>query len=368
MFNIIIKETKEFIREKSYLFFFILFPAVLVFLLGNLLDESDIAESAIGKLQIEYQMDTQDPYQAAAIERFITAINNDATITFHQVTDFEDAKQAAAQDEITAAVRFTAEPLTIQVYEGTDRVKNRTVQAILNGFIQNNRTFTAVYKQAPEKLMGFQSVSTDYTVEKNLGVERSMIDYYAVSMVVMIAFMSMLVGANAFLGERQNRTINRLIIAPQNRISMFLQKVCGMAPQAMLQIFIIMSISVVVFKASYGATLASNLYLFLLFFVITFCMVSLGTIVGLLFKISPFIVIMPVVWIMMFFGGTYSKEIDIKGITNIMPNYIFQQAAFDVAIFGRFQLANKVILGCVITTIAALMVGAFLFSRKEEER
>lgn len=368
MFNIIIKETKGFIREKSYLFFFILFPVSLVFLLGNLLNETDIAESAIGKLQIEYQTDIEDPYQAAAIEGFIGAMNQEATVNFRRTEDFEKSKEAAGEGDITAAVTFSGKPLIIEVFEGTDRVKNRTVQAILNAFIQNNKTFTTVYNTAPQTLAGFKTENIDYTVEKDLGVERSMIDYYAVSMVVMIAFMSMLVGANAFLGERENKTINRMIIAPQNRISMFLQKVCGMAPQSILQIAIIMILSVVVFKASYGATLMSNLYLFFLFFVITFCMVSLGAIVGLLFKISPFILIMPVVWIMMFLGGTYSKELDIEGVSNIMPNYIFQKAAFDVAIFNRYELANKVIQGCILTTIAALAVGAYLFYRKEEER
>lgn len=368
MFNIVIKETKEFLREKTSLFFFVLFPVLLVFLLGNLLDETDIAESAIGKLRIEYQIDTQDPYQAAAIEGFLDAMKDEATVTFQQAKDFEKAKQAAGKDAIAAAVKFSGSPLEIQVYEGTDRVKNRTVQAIMNGFIQNHKTFTTVYNTAPESLTQFKAESIDYTVEKDLGVKRSMIDYYAVSMVVMIAFMSSLVGANAFLSERQNKTINRMIIAPQNRCSMFLQKVCGMAPQALLQISIIMTLSVVVFKASYGATLASNLYLFLFFFTITFCMVSLGAIVGLLTKLSPFIIIMPVVWIMMFLGGTYHKEVEIEGISNIMPNYIFQKAAFDVAIFQRYELANKIILGCVLTTIVALAVGAYLFYTKEEER
>ncbi len=368
MFNIVIKETKEFIREKTSLFFFVLFPVLLVFLLGNLLSEMDVAEYAIGKIVIEYQIDTQDPFQVAAIEGFLKSVSDEATVTFHETEDFEKSKQAAGQDTITAAVRFSGSPLAIQVYEGTEYVKNRTVKALMNAFIQNNKTFTAVYNAAPEKLAGFKQESIDYTVEKDLGVKRSMIDYYAVTMVVMIAFMSSMVGANAFLSERENKTINRMIIVPQNRISMFLQKVCGMVPQSLLQIAIIMIISVVVFKARYGATLMSNLYLFLFFFVITFCMVSIGTVVGLLTKLSPFIVIMPVVWIMMFLGGTYSKEVDIKGISNILPNYIFQKAAFDVAIFSRYELANKVIQGCVLTTIAALAVGAYLFYRKEEER
>ncbi len=368
MFNIVIKETKEFIREKSYLFFFILFPVLLVFLLGSLLDESDIAESAIGTLTVDYILDTQDPFEIAAIEGFVSAMNDDATATFNRSEDIEKSKQEAGKDEITAAVSFGGNPLTIQVYEGTNLVKNRTVEAILTGFIQNNKAVNAVYQMAPERLAGFQVKTVDYTEEKDLGVKRSMIDYYAVSMVVMIAFMSMMVGANAFLGERQSKTINRLIIAPQNRISMFLQKICGLAPQALVQVSIIMIISMVVFNASYGASIEINLYLLLLFFMITFTMVSIGAIIGLIVKISPMIVIMPVLWIMMFLGGTYSKEIDIKGVSNIMPNYIFQQAAFDVAIFGRFEMANRVILGCLITTVVAFVIGAFLFNRMEEER
>jgi ABC-2 type transport system permease protein len=368
MFNIIIKETKEFIREKSYLFFFIMFPVILVFLLGNLLDESDIAESTIGMVQIDYQIDTQDPFQIAAIDSFVNGNTEQGMISFHKTEDFAQSIQLAGEDEITAAVMFGGTPLQIQVYEGTDRVKNRTVEAVLNGFIQINKTVSAVLKTSPEGLSEFKLEDADYTVDKNLNEKRSMIDYYAVTMVVMISFMSILVGSNAFIGERQNKTINRLIIAPQNRVSMFLQKICGMAPQALLQVAIIMITSVVVFKASYGATVESNLYLFFLFFVITFCMVSLGAIIGLLIKINPFIVIMPVLWIMMFFGGTYSKELDIKGFSEFMPNNIFQRAAFDVAIFGRYEMANSVILICAVTTIVALIVGAFLFNHKEEER
>jgi ABC-2 type transport system permease protein len=368
MLNIIIKEMKEFTREKSYLFFFILFPVLLIFLLGNLLDETDIAESAIGSLQIEYQLDTEDPFLMAAIEQFINGMDDTTMISFQPTSDFNQSKQLAGLDEITAAVRFHGTPLRIEIFEGTDRVKNRTVEAILNGFIQNYETASAAYQLDPVSLTGYKPAKLDFTVEKDLGVERTMIDFYAVSMVVMIAFMSALVGASAFMSERQNKTINRMILAPQNRISMFLQKICGMAPQALLQIAIIMIISVVVFKASYGATLGSNLYLFLLFFAITFCMVSIGAIVGLIFKMSPFILLMPVIWIMMFIGGTYSKEMDIKGVTNLMPNYIFQKAAFEVAIFQRYELANKVLAGCIITTITALAIGAFLFYRKEEEQ
>jgi ABC-2 type transport system permease protein len=187
-------------------------------------------------------------------------------------------------------------------------------------------------------------------------------------MLAMICVMSILVGAGAFIGERQSKTINRLIITPQNRILMFLQKILGMIPQVLIQIIIIMVISVIVFHAHYAVTLEANLYLFLMFFVVTLCMVAIGAAIGMVLRANPMGVIMPVIWIMMFFGGTYSKEMYIKGVTEAMPIYQIQQAAFDLAIFGHYEKANMVVLICLLVMIASLAIGAFLFSRKEEER
>lgn len=369
MFNIVIKETKEFVRDKSYLFFFLLFPVILVFLLGNLLQSTDTAEEAIGSIHVQYKLDTTNPYQKSAIDSFLTTVGDDSNLSFTATEDIEKAKAQAGADEITAAVLFTGEPLQIQIYEGTNRIKNRTLEAVLNGFIQTDKTIAAVMKQAPQALSNLNSGGGDYTVEKNLGYNRSMVDYYAVTMVIMIAFMSMIVGNNAFMSERQNKTINRLIIAPQNRVYMFLQKILGMLPQTILQVTVIMGLSVMIFGAHYGATYQEVLYLFLMFCAITFCMISLGAILGLLVKnISPYVLTMPVLWLMMFFGGTYSKEINIKGITEIMPNYIFQQAAYDLSVFGRYEKATSVILICLGITVAALIIGALLFRSKEEER
>lgn len=369
MFNIVIKETKEFYRDKMNLFFFLLFPVLLVFLLGNLLGSMDEAESAIGTIQIQYIIDTENALQVTAIESFIKQVGEDGIIVFEKAEELSKAKELAAKDQITAVVVFEGEPLQIQVYEGTNHIKNRSIGAILNSFIQTNKTVQTVFMTSPTALANMKIDNAEgYVEQKDLGVERSMVDYYAVSMVAMIGFMSMLVGAVAFLGERQNKTLNRLIIAPQNRVFLFLQKIFGMVPQVVLQIGIIMIFSVVFFRAHYAATFGNNLYLFLMFFIVTLCMISIGAVIGIVIKANPMLVIMPVLWIMMFLGGTYSKEIDIAGVTNVMPIYQIQQAAFDLAVFGRYTKATTVILICLAVMAGALAVGAFLFSRKEEER
>ncbi|MDF2539138.1 MAG: type transporter [Herbinix sp.] len=369
MFQITIKETKEFLRDRINLFFFIMFPVVLVFLLGSLLKSMDKAEEAVGEIKLHYLVTTENPVNIMTIEGFIQSIGDNQNLIFEQTENLEASKQLAGNNEITAVIEFTGNPFSINIYEGSNQIANRTVAAIMNGFKQSNKSISAVMKTLPETLQDIdQTERSEFILQKDLGVNRTMMDYYAVAMLAMISFMSALVGAGAFVGERQNKTINRLIAAPKNRISLFLQKVFGMIPQVIIQLSVLMLISVFVFKAHYAATLLVNLYLFFMFFMVTLCMISVGAVIGIFIKVNPSAVIMPVLWIMMFLGGTYSKEMYIKGLTDKMPSFQIQQAAFDLAIFERFDKANTVIITCIIIMSIALAIGAFLFSRKEEER
>lgn len=368
MSQIILKEIREFLRDKTNSFFFVFFPILMVFLLGNLLKFMDSSEFSIGEIKLHYMIDNVNPYQELAIEGFINSVEDNENIIFEKTTDLEQSKLLAGKDEISAVVHFSKEPLQIDIFEGTDNIKNRTVTAIMNGFIQSNKSIASIMKTAPEALFQLGSSKSEFIRQKDLGVKRSMIDYYAVTMAAMLCFFSTLLGAGSFLGERQSKTLNRVIITPKSRVSFFLQKILGMLPQVFIQIAIIMLVSVIAFKANYAATLQNNLYLFLMFVVVTMTMISVGTVFGLLIKRNPTVTIMPVLWLMMFFGGTYSKEINIKGLTNLMPIYQIQQAAFDLTIFGRYTKVNTVILICVLVTVVSLILGAWIFSKKEEER
>ncbi|MGB4661144.1 MAG: ABC transporter permease [Mobilitalea sp.] len=369
MLNIIIKEVKEFFRDTTNLFFFMAFPIVLVFLLGSLLNSLNKSEGTIGELKIEYVIETQDPYQIMAIESFVDEAGDGTNLFFTAADNLEKAKKMAAKDEIAAVVLFTGNPMEIQIFEGTDSIKNRTVGAIMYSFIQTNKSISTLLKTNPEGIaeISAKSIQEDYIIDKDLGVNRNMIDYYAVSMVAMICFMSLTVGAAAFVGERQSKTINRLLICPKNRISIFIQKVLGFFPQVVLEIAVIMLFCVVVYKAHYAANIQDNLYLFLMFLVVTISMTAVGAVLGLFMKSSPTVVIMPVIWMMMFFGGTYSKDLYIKGLTEMMPIYNMQQAAYDLSIFGRTEKATTTIIIYSIICIIALIIGAVLFNRKKEE-
>jgi ABC-2 type transport system permease protein len=368
MIQIIIKEMKDFLREKTNLFFFLMFPTILIFLLGNLLGSMDHAEETIGEIKIHYLVDTDQVASKIAIESFIQALEDDKNIRFERSANLEASKALAGRDEITAVVQFAGEPMKINIYEGTNHIKNRTVASMMNGFVQMNKAYLSILKTVPANLPTGAGEQTDYVKQKDLGVNRSMLDYYAVTMMVMICFMSVILGSTAFSGERQERTINRLLIAPKNKAVLFLSKILGLVPQVVLQITIIMVCSIFVFHAKYAASLIDNMYLFFMFFIVTITMISIGAVVGLFLKANPMAVLFPILWVMMFLSGTYSKEINISGVTDRMPIYQIQEAAFDLTVFGRYEKSTLVILTCLVITALMLALGAYAFSRKEEER
>ncbi len=72
----------------------------------------------------------------------------------------------------------------------------------------------------------------------------------------------------------------------------------------------------------------------------------------------------PVLWVLMFFSGTFSKEIYIEGITNRSPIWLLQNAAFDLTVFGRGEKCLWALLISGIILAVATLAGALLYNRK----
>lgn len=370
MLQIIIKEAKDFLRDKSNVFFFLIFPVLLVFLLGNLLTGLDKAEDTIGELRIHYMVETEEIMDIMAIDAFIEGVSDEDNILFIKTEDLDFSKEMVGEGEIAAAIVFTNSPMEIQIYEGMDRIKNRTTSAIMNGFSQINRAVNVIVKSNPMAIMdSMNSVDSDasFIRQKDLGINRSMLDYYAITMMSMLSFMSIMLGTMCFMGERQFKTMRRLKIAPINQVKLFLAKVLGLLPQIILQISILMIVSVFVFGANYSSNLLDNLYLFFMFLVVTLTVILIGAVIGLYSKSNPTVITFPLLWVMMFLSGTYSKEIFIDGLSQYLPIYQIQEAAFNLAIFGRYDRANMVIIVCLILSLIMLVIGSIGFSRREEQ-
>jgi len=202
--------------------------------------------------------------------------------------------------------------------------------------------------------------------EKNYGINRTMIDYYAITMIVMMFFMgSFFSGAMTFYQNRKDGTLRRVLVSPQSRSSIYLQYAMSMIPLNLLQISIIMAASSLLFGAQYAATWQLNLLLFAMLFMVSIACSCISMILGMFIKFSPIILLMPIIWPMLFLCGTFSKEIFIPGVSNYLPPTIIQQAAFDITLFGDTSRGMAVLLVSAVLVIVSTAIGAALFNKKD---
>ena len=389
MFDWMLYNAKDLVRDKSNLFFSMIFPVLMVFILGNMLAELDNPDSPIGTINIavytDEALDTEflagltgtmpvsehmgKVAEAQAVSSFVEGLADSDGIEIIRAADASAARAEAETGGADAAMIFSS-PLNIEVTEGGDIYKNRAALLIAQSFARQYAAFKTAALHSPEAFTALSvdgsPAFSDLTEDKDLGVSRTMIDYYAVTMIVMILFMGGGIGgASTTFLARQDGSLRRMSASPRSRARLFIESVIGALPQSVVQAGIIMVLSTVFMGAHYANTWQDNLLLFVFFLVIGLTVSSVFMLAGLFMKINPYIPIMAVLWAMLFISGSFSKDIYIEGVTGFMPMNIIQRAAFDLTVFGRSEQVQLVMGVCAIIFAVACVIGSALYKRKE---
>ena len=69
-------------------------------------------------------------------------------------------------------------------------------------------------------------------------------------------------------------------------------------------------------------------------------------------------------WALLFFSGSFSKQVFIEGLGDKLP-YIVQQAAFRLTLYGENNGALAVIAVSLAVTVAVSLIGAAIFRVKK---
>ncbi len=363
MLSIILNETRALMRDKVSMFFLLFFPLLMIYMLGTFLQNIDVADYEIGEIQLGAVLETED----MAFDSFLAELESENDVVLTQSHDLDALLAKVDSDALNAAVHLD-ENGEIVLYTGTDATRNRALRIMLESFLYLNDTYTACVTETGDftVLSQLQPTEVSFSEAKELGMERSMIDYYAVAMVVMIMFMgSTISGASSFQNEDSNRTAARLVLTGTSRVKIFIGKVIGTLPVIFLQIGVVMIVSVLFFDAHYAANLPDNLLLFAMLFIGTLPLTALGMLIGIVSKVPPAAIFQPLSWTLLFFSGSFSKEIYVEGFSNICPPYLIQQAAFDLTLFSRPDSALTVIAVSLVCFVVFSALGILAFSRKE---
>jgi len=371
MLPIIKRFTLSFLRDKSLIFINLTFPLLMIFILGNMLSGMDESDPEIGAIKIAYSIETADPTETQAVKAFIGELDRNKSLKLSLLKDASESAGAIESGKIDAAFAFTR-PLAITIEEGKDPIKNRAVKMIATGFARywGSVKATGLPPAKDENSTDPFGDPVPRTADTDLGYNRSMMDYYAVAMIITMAFMmgGGITGATDIYENRGNGTLRRLLSSPKSRNSIYLQTLAAGYPQNILQVAIVMSASTIFFGAHYAATWQLNLLLLLLFVALMAAVSSIYLIIGLLVKVVPVPPIIAITWAMLFLSGSFAKQIYIPQITPWLPTRIAQDAAFGLTVFGRTGDAWRVIAVSAIVTMVAGVIGSALFKRKELTR
>lgn len=366
MFSIILNEMRSLLRDRVTMFFLLLFPLLMIYMLGTFLQNIDVADFEIGEIQLGAVLEAED----MAFDSFLAELEQTNDVVLTDSSDLSAVLAAVDSDALHAAVHLD-ENGEITLYTGADATKNRALRIMLESFLYLNDTYTACVTETGDftVLSQIQPAQEGFSEAKELGMQRTMIDYYAVAMVVMIMFMgSTASGASSFQNEDSQRTAARLVLSGQSRTKIFLGKVIGTLPVIFMQIGVVMLVSVLFFDAHYAANLQDNLLLFAMLFAGTLPLTALGMLVGIVSKVPPAAIFQPLSWTLLFFSGSFSKEIYVEGFSDICPPYLIQQAAFDLTLFSRPDGALTVIAVSLVCFVIFSGLGILAFSRKEFSR
>jgi ABC-2 type transport system permease protein len=377
MLRIALQGIRDYYRDGSALFFGLIFPIVLVASLGNILANMDNPDYSIGEIKIGYYAQA-DAETVRASGAFVQAIGQMDGVKLREEKSEDAAKKSVSDKDVDVAMVFTGST-DVKVYEGGDNIKNRTVSMIAKGFVRESAAYTAAYEavaaEDPQKIQELtdriaariadrDALTTDRTFD---GRTQSMIDFYAVTVIIMICFMGGGIGgASGMYYARREGLLRRLAASPKRSGAIFFENVIVYVPVNIVQTLAIMVPSTLLFGAHYAAAPADNVLLFAFSVLLGTTVGAVCMLIGLFMKSNPYIPFMAVMWTLLFISGSFNKDILIPGVSEYLPMNIMNRAAFDLTLFGRSGPILTLMAVLAVILAASCFVGSLVIRRKEK--
>jgi ABC-2 type transport system permease protein len=252
---------KGFIRDKSSVFFAIIFPLMFLVLFGGIF--SDQSQAKVDLVQVG-EVSLVDDLPDEARQAF------DDTFEVERTDDLDAALSEIRKGDADVAVEMQGDTLVAH-YTQTDQVKAAITQGALQAFVDG--TNVALSGQPPK-----YSLETERVEDKSLET----IQFVTPGLLGWAVAMSSAFGAAATLqGWRQSKLIRRLQLAPVSTRTVVGARVAVTVGIALTQMAIFIGIG----AAAFGLTLTGSWWMAIPLLVVgTLCFMSLGLLAGAITK------------------------------------------------------------------------------------
>lgn len=359
---------KQSKRDIQSLISMLLIPIFLILILGNSLkNNEDFTARTVDKVNLLY-INEDSTNGAKAFENFITSNNLEDIITVQKINNIEEGKDLIDNRKFDALVIYNEATEGKLQLIGSEY--NQLGVSIAKGIIETYSSSA----NAMEALSKIQSQNLTLEQGNNLedeaisvsGKKPSAIDYYAITMLVMIIMFGSIY-ANFAIDKSYYGTVGtRFRSTPIKLSQVFIGESIGVIITIMTQVLILLLVSNLAFGVNFGSSIPIIL-------LSAFSLSVLSTMLGIftimatkkgLIGLALLNIIVP---IFTFLSGGFVK-INFSGILGFLakltPNYLASNAMFK-SIYGGSS--NEIILNIVGLWIisALLFFGANIIGRRE---
>jgi len=250
--TIAIKEIKQLIRDKRSFIFMLIFPLVLMGVLGTALDNAFNTEKSPVDMDVVYKVDADEELDEA-FTGFADEVD-DAGIYFQQAKNEKEGKQVVDNGDAAGYVSVDVNGIDLYL-RNENTLESNILKSALHSFADSYNTVSEIIRVTPEKADVLTSeMDHDYIQEHAVDSDSSVgsMDYYAIVMTTMFILIGAMFSSGLIADEHTKHTDVRLMIAPITKRSILIGKVTGFVAIFSFFICVLVMFSVFVYQANWG--------------------------------------------------------------------------------------------------------------------
>jgi ABC-2 type transport system permease protein len=378
-FRIAWKDLLELFRNRLGLIMLVLMPIFMMTMVGFIYPSNNSLSNAPIALA---NQDLGFGNSTVASQTFITILqqinNSTGMMTLSNASSLDEIRSLVQKGKVDGGIvipsNFTSSIMSgeqgtvIIVTDQSNPQISATMQAVLNGVFDQMGTMLA--QQRVQSLNPAINASTALAIVKPYDVKTegavsghsSYFDFIAPGIMAMTVMMSVMTGLPAAISqEKEVGTLDGMMVAPINRLSIILGKTLAQTARGLLQGILILALSVILF----GVNIQGNILLvFGLLLLGVFSFVGLGVVITSFAKDqeTAMMLMMTLMFPMMFLSGVFfpiqQMPWYMQGVSKFLPLTYASTALRKVMVLGAgipeiaTELTVLIVFGVIMTAIA----------------
>jgi ABC-2 type transport system permease protein len=340
---------KGFLRDRTAVFFSVVFPLMFLILFGGLL--ADQGQSKVDLIQVG-DVSLIDDLAGDAESAFTD------TFSVEHSDDLDQALADVRKGDADVAVEMSGDTLVAH-YTQTDQVKAGITQGTLQAFVDGANV--AELAQAAGRSPAY-SLETERVEDDSIKT----IQYYTPGLLGWAVAMSAAIGAAATLqGWRQTKLIRRLQLSPVSTRTVVAARISVTVGIALVQLAIFVGLA----AAAFGLRLTGSWWMSVPLLVVgTLCFMSLGLLAGAIARTTEGAVNAAnfIVLPMSFLSGSFfpldGAPTWLRAVANVLPLKHLNDGMLDVMVRGEGPAAALVPMAFLaVFTVVVTLIAARLF-------